>query len=78
MKFLIFVALFGVLIGYGYLKFDEVTRPLPLPKFDTNKYWGPGDAANYKEDKTIKPFTIKIKPEVSRQMLGHSKSEVNL
>ncbi|XP_061387768.1 juvenile hormone epoxide hydrolase 2 [Musca vetustissima] len=64
MKFLIFVALLAVLLGFGYLKFDEVTRPLPLPKFDTNKYWGPGDASKYKEDKTVKPFTIKVEPEI--------------
>ncbi|KAI8119030.1 Juvenile hormone epoxide hydrolase 1 [Lucilia cuprina] len=61
---IVFVALLSIFIGFGYHKFDELTRPLPLPKFDTNKYWGPGDAAKYKEDKTIKPFKIDIKPEI--------------
>ncbi|XP_059226424.1 juvenile hormone epoxide hydrolase 1-like [Stomoxys calcitrans] len=64
MKFLIFVGLIAVLIGYGYLKFDELTRPLPLPTFDTNKYWGPGDGSKYKEDKTITPFKIQIDPKI--------------
>lgn len=65
MKFMVFVALLGVLIGFGYLKFNELTRPLPLPEFDTNKYWGPGDGSKYKEDKSIKPFSVKVEPEVS-------------
>uniref|UniRef100_A0A1I8PC52 Epoxide hydrolase n=1 Tax=Stomoxys calcitrans TaxID=35570 RepID=A0A1I8PC52_STOCA len=65
MKFLIFVGLIAVLIGYGYLKFDELTRPLPLPTFDTNKYWGPGDGSKYKEDKTITPFKIQIDPKIN-------------
>lgn len=65
MKFLVFlVALISVLIGFGYHKFNELTRPLPLPTFNTNKYWGPGDVSNYKEDKSIKPFKIKIDQEV--------------
>ena len=63
---LISVVLFSILIGIGYHKFDELTRPLPLPSFNFNKYWGPGDAANYKEDKTIKPFQIDIDTEVSK------------
>lgn len=66
---IIFVALLSILIGYGYHKFDELTRPLPLPTFDTNKYWGPGDASKYKEDKSIKPFKIDIDPKVSNKFI---------
>jgi len=32
---------------------------------DLNEYWGRGDARNYKEDKTIKPFKISYSAEVS-------------
>lgn len=63
---LISVALFSVFIGIGYHKFNELTRPLPLPSFNTNKYWGPGDSTKYKEDKTIKPFEIDIDGEVGK------------
>lgn len=65
---IIAVVVFSVLIGFVYQKFDELTRPLPLPTFDNNKYWGPGDGSTYKEDKTIKPFVIKTDPEVSIYM----------
>ena len=61
---LISVVVLSILIGIGYQKFDELTRPLPLPSFNSNKYWGPGDAAKYKEDKTIKPFKIDIDSQV--------------
>lgn len=69
---IIFVAFLSILIGFGYHKFDELTRPLPLPTFDTNKYWGPGDVSNYKEDKTIKPFKIDVDTEVSNKILNNN------
>jgi hypothetical protein len=35
---------------------------------DLNEYWGRGDAKNYKEDKTIKPFKISYSAEVSTRI----------
>lgn len=61
-KPIVFVALISILIGY--CKFDEWTRPLQLPKFEINKYWGPGDGSKYKEDATVKPFKIEVDEEV--------------
>jgi len=57
---LIFVAF----IAFGYHKFNEWTKALPLSKFDTNKFWGKGDASKYKPNTSIKPFKIQIENEV--------------
>ncbi|XP_075165249.1 juvenile hormone epoxide hydrolase 2-like [Haematobia irritans] len=73
MKLIITTALFVILIGYGYLKFDEFTRPIPLPHIDTNKYWGPGDSSHYKENTAIKAFKIKVDPKI----LGDIKFQLN-
>ncbi|XP_059225611.1 juvenile hormone epoxide hydrolase 1 [Stomoxys calcitrans] len=70
MKFLIFAALAAALIGFGYLK---LTRPVPLPSINKNKYWGPGDSSNYKEDKTIKPFKLKV----NREVIDELQSQLN-
>lgn len=59
-----FVGLF--LISIAIIKnFYDMTRPLPIPDLDLKRYWGPGSAANYKEDTTIKPFKISYTKEVS-------------
>jgi len=60
MKLVIFLALFAALCGMGYYKFYELTRPYPVPKLDTNKYWGPGDGKDYKPDTSIKPFKLTV------------------
>lgn len=43
----------------------EMTAGIPVPNLDERRYWGPGSAANYKEDTTIKPFKISYSNEVS-------------
>ena len=66
MKLIIAIVLVAVIVGYGYHKFDELTRPLPVPKIDNTKYWGPGDGSKYKADNTIRPFKIHYDEEVGK------------
>ncbi|XP_030377463.1 juvenile hormone epoxide hydrolase 1 [Scaptodrosophila lebanonensis] len=54
------VAFVGAFIGFGYLKFTELTRPLPKPQLDANRYWGPGDGKNYVPDKKIYDFNLQV------------------
>lgn len=42
-----------------------LSQTLPPPKFDFQEYWGPGSAADYKENTAVTPFDIAAKPEVS-------------
>lgn len=42
-----------------------LSQPLSAPEIDTNEYWGPGRAADYKENTAVIPFDIATKPEVS-------------
>ncbi|GAB0093638.1 Epoxide hydrolase [Sergentomyia squamirostris] len=56
---------FLAVLGYMSLKvYREVLGPIPKPDFDMKAYWGPGDAAAYKEDTTIHPFEISYSTEV--------------
>lgn len=41
-----------------------LSQPLPVPKFDFQEYWGPGSAADYKENTAVTPFDIAAKPEL--------------
>ncbi|XP_037951160.1 juvenile hormone epoxide hydrolase 1 isoform X2 [Teleopsis dalmanni] len=62
MKLLI-IAVISIVIGVVYVKFNKLTCPLPLPVFDTNRYWGSDEVANYKPDETIKPFKVEVNKE---------------
>ncbi|XP_058125984.1 juvenile hormone epoxide hydrolase 1-like [Anopheles ziemanni] len=44
------------LAGYNYYR--SLTVPLPIPEFTVDQYWGPGDGSKYREDTTIRSFTI--------------------
>lgn len=58
------------LLTYTIIKnFNDMTKPLPIPNLDLKRYWGPGSAANYKEDTKIKPFKIAYTKEVSSRCL---------
>lgn len=48
----------GIIVLVASLFIYQILQPLELPKFDTNKYWGPGDVKNYVENKEIKPLKI--------------------
>ncbi|ALC42559.1 Jheh3, partial [Drosophila busckii] len=56
----VIIAVIAAFVGYGYLAFNELTRPLPRPQYDDNKYWGRGDIKHYKPDKQIREFKIDV------------------
>ncbi|XP_001360678.2 juvenile hormone epoxide hydrolase 1 [Drosophila pseudoobscura] len=56
----VIVAVFGAFVGYGYLVFSELTRPLPKPEFSDSTYWGPGEAKSYVPDKKIYEFRLDV------------------
>ncbi|XP_016958795.1 juvenile hormone epoxide hydrolase 1 [Drosophila biarmipes] len=54
------VALFGAFIGYGYVVFSDLTKPLPKPEFKDNTYWGPGDGKDHVPDEKIYEFKLQV------------------
>lgn len=63
--FRIFVTALLILTIVFVKNFNDMSKPLPIPDLDLKRYWGPGSAANYKEDTAIKPFKISYTKEVS-------------
>lgn len=71
----VIVAVFAAFLGYGYLVFTELTRPLPKPELKDNTYWGPGDGKNYVPDEKIYDFKLNVpKAEIDdlRQQLNRT------
>uniref|UniRef100_A0A182MA60 Epoxide hydrolase N-terminal domain-containing protein n=1 Tax=Anopheles culicifacies TaxID=139723 RepID=A0A182MA60_9DIPT len=62
----LFVGCFG-LTGYQYYR--ELTTPLPVPALKLDEYWGPGDAATYQEDTSIRPFNISYNASVIQKLI---------
>lgn len=67
MGFLLRASIVAVCLGLAALvqNYRLLKQPLPAPKFDLQEYWGPGKAADYKENTAVTPFDIATKPEVS-------------
>ncbi|XP_034479483.1 juvenile hormone epoxide hydrolase 1 [Drosophila innubila] len=71
----VIVAVFAAFVGYGYLVFTDLTRPLPKPELKDNTYWGPGDGKNYVADEKIYDFKLNVpKAEIDdlRQQLNRT------
>ncbi|EDW62143.1 juvenile hormone epoxide hydrolase 1 [Drosophila virilis] len=69
------VAIFAGIVGYGYLLFTDLTRPLPRPEYKDDTYWGPGDGKNYVPDTKIYDFKLDVpKAEIEdlRQQLNRT------
>ncbi|XP_065092833.1 juvenile hormone epoxide hydrolase 1-like [Ochlerotatus camptorhynchus] len=64
---LLFVG-FSLLLAIGYKQYRDATSSLPVPALNLNQYWGPGDAKQYKQDTTIKPFKVAYPPEVIEKL----------
>ncbi|XP_034108286.1 juvenile hormone epoxide hydrolase 1 [Drosophila nasuta] len=58
--FAVIVAIFGAIVGYGYLVFTDLTRPLPKPDYKDDTYWGRGDGKNYAPDEKIYDFVLDV------------------
>ncbi|XP_058058591.1 juvenile hormone epoxide hydrolase 1-like [Anopheles bellator] len=41
-----------------YTLYCDLTKPLPVPQLNLDEYWGPGEAAKYREDTQIRPFDV--------------------
>ncbi|EDW02707.1 juvenile hormone epoxide hydrolase 1 [Drosophila grimshawi] len=54
------VGIFAAIVGYAYLVFTDLTRPLPKPDYNDNTYWGPGDGKNYVPDTKINEFKLNV------------------
>ncbi|KAM8712725.1 hypothetical protein ACLKA7_013112 [Drosophila subpalustris] len=71
----VIVAIFAAFVGYGYLVFTDLTRPLPKPDLKDNTYWGPGDGKNYVPDEKVYDFKLDVpKAEIDdlRQQLNRT------
>lgn len=64
----IFYSALALAIAFAYQTYRDLSKPFPRPELDLNEYWGRGDAKNYKEDKTIKPFKISYSAEVIKRL----------
>lgn len=60
----IVIGILCVIVGVGYRIYVKISKNLPKPTFDLKEFWGKGDVKNYKEDDSIKPFTISYSNEV--------------
>lgn len=69
------VAIFAVL---GYLGYQSMFAPLPPPKVDTNKYWGPSSQAKRIEKSEVKPFTIDYSADVITKLRNRLNEPLNL
>ena len=61
--------LIGVLclfVAFAYQTYLKLSKNLPKPSFDLKEYFGKGNAANYKEDPSIKTFKVDYSNEVMR------------
>lgn len=59
----LFFVVLSVILAFSFQAYRRHTKPLPIPKLDLNRYWGPGQA---KPDNTkIEKFVIDFKQEVS-------------
>jgi juvenile hormone epoxide hydrolase len=69
--------LFSLLTAFLYQQYRQASRPLEAPTFDAKQYWGPGDAALYKEDATIKPFKVSYGEQVISKLRARLEDEPN-
>lgn len=49
----IFLVVVSLIVGILYSQYIQISAPRPVPKLDTNAYWGPGSGEDYVEDENI-------------------------
>lgn len=58
-----------LLVAMALKQYRDLIAPLPVPPAEElNQYWGSGDAKQYREDKSIKPFTVSYSAEVIEKL----------
>ena len=64
----ILLAVFSLGLAVLYKNYGDMKTLISAPKFDFNEYWGPGNAANYKEDTAVRTFDIAVKPQLIEEL----------
>lgn len=62
----------------AYVVHQTLVAPLPPPKIDTNKYWGPSSQANRVEKSEVKPFKIDFGADVIAKLRNRLSEPLNL
>lgn len=70
------LVVFAVSIGVIYMKYKNLSSPLPPPTFDVNAYWGPGKKEAHKEDKSVKPFKINYSDKIISDLSERIKNSI--
>lgn len=70
------LVIFAVIVGTIYVQYKSLSTPLPPPKFDVNAYWGPGKKEAYKEDKSVKTFSINYPDKIINELSERIKKSV--
>ncbi|XP_036332372.1 juvenile hormone epoxide hydrolase 1-like, partial [Rhagoletis pomonella] len=60
----VLLVLLVVVLAVFVHRLHLLSSSAPLPALSDTEYWGPGSAANYKENTDIKKFDISVKPKV--------------
>lgn len=62
----------------AYIVHQTLVAPLPPPKIDTNKYWGPSSQSNRVEKSEVKPFKIDFGADVIAKLRNRLSEPLNL
>lgn len=68
----------ALLLTFAYQKYDNLTKPLPVPKLDTNAFWGPNSDTDadlsiraqevFYQDSTIAELNRRLNDTISLHM----------
>nr|AXB38859.1 juvenile hormone epoxide hydrolase [Sitodiplosis mosellana] len=62
----------------AYVVYQVLFAPLPPPKFDTTKYWGPSSRANRVEKTEVKPFKVDYTADVIAKLRNRLSEPLHL
>lgn len=65
----ILLGLLCLFVAFCYQAYQNLSKNLPKPTFNSKEYWGKGKADGYKEDTSIKPFKVDYSEKV-RLVMG--------
>lgn len=69
---------FGLSAVFAYFLFQVLNGPLPPPKIDIAKYWGPSSQANKVVKSEVKPFTVDYSADVITNLRNRLSEPLNL
>lgn len=68
----------ALLAVFAYVFHQTLIAPLPPPKIDTTKYWGPSSQAKRVEKSEVKPFKIDYTADVIAKLRHRLSEPLNL